>query len=63
VKVTPHVLRHTFGTLACKHGMNLQVLSKLMGHSSMAITSKYLHPDKDTMKSDLNRTMCRIFRN
>ncbi len=40
--VTPHVLRHTF-TVACyKKNMRLRTLQRLLGHSSLAITEKYL---------------------
>ncbi len=36
-----HIFRHTFGDNNAAMNINLAVMSKLMGHSSTAITSKY----------------------
>ena len=47
-KVTPHTLRHSFAVHCVRNGMDLQRLGKLMGHSSIMITSIYLRfADKD----------------
>jgi len=43
-KVTPHMLRHTFGTGAAREA-SLDVVAELLGHASIRSTEIYLHPD------------------
>ena len=43
-KVTPHMLRHTFGTGAAQ-SESLDVVAELLGHASLQTTQAYLHPD------------------
>lgn len=46
----PHVLRHTFATRYLQAGGNIFILSKILGHASVAITEKqYVH----LVKTDL----------
>lgn len=33
-----HICRHTFATRALEKGMNIKVLSKILGHSNVAFT-------------------------
>ncbi|AKK24957.2 hypothetical protein MB84_29770 (plasmid) [Pandoraea oxalativorans] len=54
-RATPHWLRHTFGTHALEHGAALEVVQKLMGHASIATTSKYLHPEKRRRAADMDK--------
>lgn len=42
--VTPHMLRHTFGTAAAAVS-TLDVVAELLGHASLQSTKVYLHPD------------------
>ena len=40
--ITPHKLRHTFATNTLTRGVHLDRLRRLMGHSNIVTTSKYL---------------------
>ncbi|KSV60067.1 hypothetical protein ASU35_17465 [Acetivibrio ethanolgignens] len=47
-KVTLHTLRHTFGSVLLRKGVNIEVVSKLMGHANINITyNKYIHSIKE----------------
>ncbi len=41
-RVHPHGLRHTYAVELEQHGTPVTVISKLLGHSSVAVTSRYL---------------------
>lgn len=41
-KVTPHVLRHTYGTLLAARGASTQYIRQTMGHATIASSEKYL---------------------
>jgi integrase len=41
--VTPHVMRHTFGSLLAQQGVSLYKISKWMGHSHSRVTEIYAH--------------------
>jgi integrase/recombinase XerD len=41
--VTPHVLRHTFATLALQKGISLATVQKMLGHDRLATTAIYLN--------------------
>jgi site-specific recombinase XerD len=38
-RISPHKLRHYFATYALRNGAKLEVISKILGHSSVAITA------------------------
>jgi len=40
--VTPHRLRHTYGTMLSRKGIPVQIIQELMGHSSPATTMGYV---------------------
>jgi len=41
--VTPHILRHTFATLALQKGISLAAVQKMLGHDRLATTEIYLN--------------------
>ena len=41
--ISPHTLRHTYCTYALLNGIQLPFLQSQMGHSSIAVTERYLH--------------------
>jgi integrase/recombinase XerD len=43
-EVTPHVLRHTFATLALQKGISLVAIQKILGHDRLATTAIYSQP-------------------
>jgi integrase/recombinase XerC len=56
VAVTPHVLRHTFGTrLLREAGTDLVTVAALMGHASIATTQIYTQPGEADMIRAVDR--------
>ena len=50
-----HTLRHTFATRCVESGMDIKVLSELLGHSSVKITlDRYVHPSMDFKKAQIS---------
>lgn len=50
VSPSPHWFRHAHATHAMEHGATIKLVSQTLDHSSVAITSKYLHvrPDESS---------------
>ena len=42
-EVTPHVLRHTFATLALQKNLSLAAVQKILGHDRLTTTAIYLN--------------------
>jgi len=53
--LTPHELRHTYGTLRREAGVDIYTIQKVMGHADISITAGiYVHNDIDVLKKQLN---------
>lgn len=53
---TPHALRHFFATQSLRNGARLEVVSRLLGHASIAITADiYTHIDKEEIHDTHSR--------
>jgi integrase len=50
-----HSFRHTFGTRLGETGADAFTIMKLMGHSSVTVSQRYVHPSPETMESAVSR--------
>lgn len=55
--VTPHQLRHTYGTTLINGGMSLQALMALLGHVTPEMTLRYAHLASDVVKESYDEAM------
>ena len=47
----PHLIRHTFGSLSVKNGVDIVTVAKLMGHKDPSTTGRwYIHPDEESKR-------------
>ena len=49
--ITPHVVRHTVVTRLEAAGVGLKTIGALVGHRSIATTSRYAHPNQVTLRA------------
>ena len=57
--VTPHQLRHTYGTTLVNGGMSLQALMALLGHVTPEMTLRYASLASDTVRDAYDAAMAR----
>lgn len=51
-----HMLRHTFATNCVESGMDVKVLSVILGHSDVKITmNRYVHPTMDSKRRQMGK--------
>lgn len=53
--ITAHLIRHSFATQLVQKGVNLVQVQKLLGHSSLSVTSIYTHAQMDELTEAVNR--------
>ncbi|MGY2746996.1 tyrosine-type recombinase/integrase [Arthrobacter sp. UYCu723] len=53
--VTPHQLRHAFGSNLADAGGTLDEIAALLGHASMSSSQVYLHPDPARLREAVDR--------
>lgn len=53
-RLTFHSWRHTHATWLHNQGVDIYTVSKLLRHSSLAMTKKYTHPDEDRLRAAAN---------
>jgi len=49
-RVSPHVLRHNFAKMAALNGMDIFTLMRIMGHSDISTTRKYVQINDEDVK-------------
>ena len=55
VSATLHKFRHTYGTRLLERGADIVTVQKLMGHSDLETTRKYLNPEDSLKRQAVNR--------
>lgn len=53
--ITPHVLRHSFGTHLVRQGVHVVMVKELMGHEHIQSTMTYTHADPETLKTAIKK--------
>lgn len=51
--INPHALRRGFAKNLLRKGANIALISKALGHSDIAVTTRYLHLDKEEVVESL----------
>jgi site-specific recombinase XerD len=54
-KITWHCARHSFGTNLLVHGADVFVTSKLLGHTSLKHTQRYVRAAEEMKRDALNK--------
>ncbi|MFT4413435.1 tyrosine-type recombinase/integrase [Fredinandcohnia humi] len=56
IEITPHSLRHTYCKQLAQHGVDIQSIAELAGHSSIETTRVYVTPSIQELQNALKRT-------
>ena len=53
-ELSPHELRHTYGTLKREEGVDIYTIQRVMGHSDISVTASiYVHNDLEVLRRQL----------
>lgn len=55
--VFPHLLRHTYGTMAAAKGVDITTIQKLLGHSELSTTQVYVKTSNTAVEYEYRRHM------
>jgi len=53
--ITPHSLRHTFGTVLCDRGVPVPYVKELLGHSDIGSTMVYVHSTPAALRAAVRK--------
>jgi len=53
--VTPHTLRHTFGSVLCERGVPVPYVKDLLGHSDIGSTMVYVHSTPTALRAAVRK--------
>ena len=51
----PHSFRHTYGTRLSETGADAFTIMELMGHSTITVSQRYVHPSPEAMENAVSR--------
>ena len=53
--IHPHILRHTFATLALNNGMDITIIQRLLGHAHLSTTEIYARISQENIRQAYDR--------
>lgn len=55
INFRPHLLRHSFATMCLKKGIDVSIVSKLLGHRSIRSTMRYLNLNTELLQAEYRK--------